>query len=70
MQVTLFAREVKRRRAERGMTVRDLAAHLGKSVAYVGKIEVEGEIPTADLTFEIARILGASPASLLACKAS
>src|SRR5208337_2465600 len=65
MIVTPFARRVKRLRTERGLTIRDLAAALGKSVAYLAKIEVQGEIPTPDLTCEIARVLDASPIQLL-----
>jgi chromosome partitioning protein len=65
MIVTPFAREVKRLRAERGLTIRDLASALCKSVAYLAKIEIQGEIPTPELTCEIARALDASPAHLL-----
>ncbi len=65
MLVTAFAREVKRLRAERGLTVRDLAAALGKSPAYLAKVEVQGEIPTPEFTFQIARALAADPIQLL-----
>jgi chromosome partitioning protein len=57
MQVTPFGRELKRLRADAGLTVRDFAARLGKSVGYVGKIEAQGEVPTPDLILEIARTL-------------
>lgn len=65
MIVTPFARRVKRLRTERGLTVRDLAAALGKSAAYLAKIEVQGEIPTPELTCEIARVLEAESIQLL-----
>lgn len=65
MIVTRFAREVKRLRADRGLTIRDLAAKLGKSVGYLGKIEVQGEIPTPEFTVELARALQIEPAVLL-----
>ena len=65
MIVTPFAREIKRLRAERGLTVRDLASALGKSVAYLAKIEVGGEIPTPELVCAIARELGASQPEML-----
>lgn len=65
MIVTRFAREVKRLRADRGLTIRDLAAKLGKSVGYLGKIEVQGEIPTPEFTVELARALQIEPAALL-----
>ncbi|MHB1217447.1 MAG: AAA family ATPase [Alphaproteobacteria bacterium] len=65
MIVTPLARRVKRLRTERGLTIRDLAAALGKSVAYLAKIEAQGEIPTPELTYEIARALDADPIELL-----
>lgn len=65
MIVTRFAREVKRLRADRGLTIRDLAAKLGKSVGYLGKIEVQGEIPTPEFTVQLARALQIEPAVLL-----
>lgn len=65
MVVTQLGREIKRLRAEAALTVRDLAAAVGKSVAYIAKIEVEGEVPTPELTTTIARALGAEPAVLL-----
>lgn len=65
MIVTPFAREVKRLRAERELTVRELASALGKSVAYMGKIEAQGEIPTPELVCEMARVLDCSPTVML-----
>jgi chromosome partitioning protein len=65
MLVTAFARRVKHLRTERGLTIRDLAAALGKSVAYLAKIEVQGEIPTPELTCHIARVLNTDPIQLL-----
>src|ERR1700733_995696 len=65
MIVTRLAREVKRLRDERGLTIRDLAARLGKSAAYLAKIEVQGEIPTLELTCDLARVLEVEPAVLL-----
>jgi chromosome partitioning protein len=65
MLVSAFAREIKKLRSERGLTIRDLASSLGKSVAYLAKIEVQGEIPRPAVTIEIARALNASPVNLL-----
>jgi len=45
--------------------MRDLAAKLGKSVAYLAKIEVQGEIPAPGFTCELARALEVEPAVLL-----
>lgn len=65
MIVTPFARRLKRLRTERRVTIRDLAAALGKSAAYLAKIEVQGEIPTPELTSAIARVLETDPLQLL-----
>jgi len=65
MIVTAFARRVKQLRGERGFTIRDLAAALRKSPAYLAKIEAQGEIPTPELTCEIACVLNASVIELL-----
>lgn len=56
MIVTPFAREIKRLRTENEMTVRSLAAALSKSVSYIGKIEVQGEVPTPELIRRIADV--------------
>lgn len=65
MIVTPFARELKRLRAEHGLTVRELSSRIGKSVGYIGKIEVKGEVPTAELVQQIATIFGQDPRLLL-----
>ena len=65
MIVTPFARELKRLRAEHGLTVRDLSSRIGKSVGYVGKIEVKGEVPSPKLVQEIASIFEQDPRLLL-----
>jgi len=64
MRVTPFGRELKRLRAEHGLTVRELSDRLGKSVGYVGKIEVQGEVPNATLIRKIAIVFGADPTQL------
>jgi chromosome partitioning protein len=64
MHVTPLGRELKRLRADEGLTARDFASRLGKSVGYVGKIEAQGEIPTPELIVEIARVLD-TPADTL-----
>jgi len=64
MRVTPFAREVKRLRSEQRLTVRQLAAELGKSFSYIGKIEAGGEIPTPDLILKMAEVLRADFAEL------
>src|SRR3954465_5599535 len=65
MIVTPFARELKRLRAEQGLTVRELSSRTGKSVGYIGKIEVKGEVPTPELVQKIATIFGQDPRLLL-----
>jgi chromosome partitioning protein len=56
MQVTPFGRELKRMRAEHKLTTRDLSDRLSKSVAYLGKIEAQGEIPNPELIERIAAV--------------
>ena len=63
--VTPFGRELKRLRAERGLSTRDLADVLQKSVAYIAKIETRGEIPNGELICEMARVLNSPPEPLL-----
>lgn len=65
MIVTELGREIKRLRAERGITVRQLASLLDKSAAYVAKIEVGGEIPSPMLIGEISKALDVDAACLL-----
>lgn len=64
-RVTPFGRELKRLRAERCLTTRDLAGAIQKSVAYVAKIETRGEIPNGELICAIAGSLGLPPEPLL-----
>lgn len=65
MRVTPFGREVKRLRADHGLTVRDLAKRLNKSIAYVGKIESQGEVPSPEVIRALAIIFGEHVGSLL-----
>src|SRR5713101_5293972 len=65
MVVTPLAREVKHLRAERALTVRDVASRLRKSVAYIGKIEAGGEIPPPAFIVGLAEVLGAESGILL-----
>src|SRR5690606_13724469 len=57
--------EIKRLRVEAGMTARDFAVRVGKSVAYIGKIETQGEIPSPELVCQLAEVLGRDPELLL-----
>jgi chromosome partitioning protein len=66
MLVTPFARELKRLRADHGLSARDLALRLDKSVGYIGKIEVQGEVPSPDLIRQLASIFGERPERLMA----
>jgi chromosome partitioning protein len=66
MHVTPFGRELKRLRAEHGLTVRDLSSRIGKSVGYIGKIEAQGEVPNPELIRKIADLFRSDPQPLLA----
>jgi transcriptional regulator with XRE-family HTH domain len=63
MRVTPLGRASKQLRAKHGITVRDLASRIGKSPAYVAKIEVGGEYRRRDST-HLAGVLGELPAEL------
>ncbi|HEX8193578.1 MAG TPA: AAA family ATPase [Allosphingosinicella sp.] len=65
MRLTEFARRVKQLRTERDMSVRALANEVGKSPAYLAKIEVQGEVPSPDLTLQLAEALAADPVELM-----
>ncbi len=65
MRVTPLGREVKCLRADHGLTVRDLAKRLHKSVAYVGKIESQGEVPSPEVIRELSVIFGEQVGLLL-----
>lgn len=63
--VTKFGQEVKLLRSEAGLSVRELARELRKSVAYIGKIETRGEVPSAEFICDLALVLGRDPELLL-----
>jgi len=65
VRVTAFGQEIKRLRAEAGISVRELSRRLGKSVAYIGKIEAQGEIPTPEFICDMAIALGRDAELLL-----
>jgi chromosome partitioning protein len=56
---------MKQERVAAGLTVRELADAVGRSVAYIAKIETGGEIPNADFICLAAGALGQEPTSLL-----
>jgi chromosome partitioning protein len=65
MHVTPFGRELKRLRAEKELTVRDLSSRLDKSVGYIGKMEAQGEVPNPELIRKIAGVFSCDPRPLL-----
>lgn len=65
MRVTPLGRAIKQRRAEHGITVRELAQRVGKSPTYIAKIEVEGDVPSVALIADLAQVFGETPAELL-----
>lgn len=65
MRVTQYANRVKLLRSETGLSVRELAARVGTSPAYIGKIEVQGEVPSPEFTMKLAAALNADPRELL-----
>jgi XRE family transcriptional regulator, fatty acid utilization regulator len=53
----MLGKRIRELRSKRGLTVRQFAEILGKSPAYVSKIEARGEIPSAELLCIIANSL-------------
>src|SRR5205809_1094747 len=56
---------MKRQRMDAGLTVRELAEAVGRSVAYIAKIETGGEIPSPDFICLVAASLSQDPVALL-----
>lgn len=65
MKLTEFALLIKQCRTRSGLSVRALAMAVGKSPAYLAKIEVQGEVPSPGLTTQLAKALGADPRQFL-----
>ena len=65
MTVTIFGQEIKLLRVEARLSARELARRIKKSVAYIGKIETQGEMPTAALICDLAIALDRDPELLL-----
>lgn len=61
-----LGRFIRDRRTECGFSVREFARRLDRSAAYVSRLEVRGEIPSAPLACEMARVLNVSLDDLLA----
>jgi chromosome partitioning protein len=64
MRVTPLGRVLKQLRARHGLSVRDLAVRIGKSPAYIAKIEVAGEVPSPAVIKSLSAAFG-EPAALL-----
>lgn len=60
-----LADQIKCLRQNSGVTVRDLAARIGKSPGYISRIEGRGEIPSPELLCLLAEVFGVTPESLL-----
>jgi ribosome-binding protein aMBF1 (putative translation factor) len=60
-----FGSYIKELRSERGVTVRQLADMVRKTAGYISRIEVRGEIPSAELICELADALRVPPQALM-----
>lgn len=60
-----FSDEIRKRRSERQLSVRQLAAAVGKTPGYLSRIEARGEIPTPELVCQIAAVLETNAERLL-----
>jgi transcriptional regulator with XRE-family HTH domain len=56
---------LKKLREDAGFTLRDAASKLRKSPGYLSRIEGRGEVPSAELLCEMARIYGVDAEELL-----
>lgn len=61
-----MARNLRRLRAERGLTQEQLAERAGLNRNYVGMIEREENSPTTDTLQKLAEVLQVDPVALLA----
>jgi transcriptional regulator with XRE-family HTH domain len=65
MVLNVLGQRIRELRDKRGLSVRQFAALLDKSPAYVSKVETRGEIPSAELLCAIADLLNADLEELL-----
>jgi transcriptional regulator with XRE-family HTH domain len=63
--VNTFGQRIKALRQDRDLSVRELAALLGKTGGYVSRIETQSEIPSPDLIIQLAVALKVAPTELL-----
>lgn len=61
----MLGKRIRELRGARGLTVREFAEKLGKSAAYVSKIEARNEIPSPELLCMIAELLDTDGEGLL-----
>ena len=60
-----LGKEIRRLRDEAGLSVRELAARVGKSPGYISRLEVRDEIPSPRLICELAMLFDSDPERLL-----
>lgn len=60
-----FGQRIKGLRTAQDLSVRELAALLGRTGGYVSRIETQGEIPSPELIIRLAVTLKVTPAELL-----
>lgn len=61
----IVARNLRRLRAERGLTQEEVAERAGLNRNYIGMVEREENSPTVDVVERIAQVLGVDAAVLL-----
>ena len=60
-----FGAAVRRRRLQRGLTLKVAARRAGISTTYLGFIEHGQNVPTLNVVVELAAVLGVEPAELV-----
>lgn len=61
----LLGDRLKELRGDKGYSVRDVASRIDASPGYISRIEVRGEIPSAELLCTLADLYGVDPQHLL-----
>jgi transcriptional regulator with XRE-family HTH domain len=61
----IVGRNAKKARLARGLTQEAVAERSGRTQQYISKLENGGRNPTIIILFEIAQVLGVTPAELL-----
>lgn len=60
-----FGSKIRELRTDKKLSVNELASRIEKTPAYVSRIEVRGEIPSPEMIFKLAKVLGGEAGELI-----